>query len=221
MVATPLHSHHESNRQPEFSPNSLRLHGVSWETYERLIEDIGEGHTQVAYDHGTMEIRLHHGFAQQNCLAFLAGVVSVVSFLTKSAVASGGSTTCKRRDLETGFDPDTCYWIDHESVMRGVREFDPKCDPPPDLVIDVDLSGELLDRLEIYRVFGIAEVWRRKNDDFQILVLTANSKYQPVECSRSFPLLTVSGFRKALDELSTKGEDFALRNLLAEIGLTT
>ncbi|HEY0796927.1 MAG TPA: hypothetical protein VGD64_14235 [Acidisarcina sp.] len=29
---------------------------MSWETYERLLEDIGDGHVRLTYDQGRLEI---------------------------------------------------------------------------------------------------------------------------------------------------------------------
>ena len=32
------------------------LDGVSWESYEQLLDDIGDGHTRLTYDDGRLEI---------------------------------------------------------------------------------------------------------------------------------------------------------------------
>jgi len=42
-------------RSPE-PPQSVVLHNVSWDLYERLIEVAGDSHTRITYFRGDMEI---------------------------------------------------------------------------------------------------------------------------------------------------------------------
>jgi Uma2 family endonuclease len=43
--------------------------------------------------------------------------------------------------------------------MRGKTELDLRTDPPPDLVLEVDVSRSSLNRLGIYAALKVAEVW--------------------------------------------------------------
>ena len=62
-------------------------------------------------------------------------------------------------------------------------------DPPPDLVIEIDVTSSSLDKLAILAEFGVPEVWRYRSGQFQILQLISGS-YRSVETSTVLPFLT-------------------------------
>jgi Uma2 family endonuclease len=100
-----------------------------------------------------------------------------------------GSTTFKREDLQKGFEPDSCFYIQHEAQIRRKEKIDLTIDPPPDLIIEVDISSPSLNKLPIYAKFGILELWRYDGERVRILRLV-NGQYGEVENSIAFPLLT-------------------------------
>jgi Uma2 family endonuclease len=219
IVLAPVRAKAAAPEPPKPPADSLVLHGVSWDTYERLIEDLGEVYRKVTFDSGMMEIELSISRTHEIYKDFLTRLVHLLGFLGKIPLASGGECTFSRKDLQKGLEPDSCYWIENEPKMRGVRNLDIANDPLPDLVIEVDITSKSINRLEIYRVFGVPEVWRFDVPEFQILTLSSDGKYQSVEQSLSFPMLTASKVKSALAVLPTEGEDQAIRSLLADIGL--
>ena len=68
--------------------------------------------------------------------------------------------TFKRRKRRRGLEPDECYWIQSEPMVRGKDKIDLRRDPPPDLVIEVDWTHSSLDRLAIFAALLVPEVWR-------------------------------------------------------------
>ena len=82
-----------------------------------------------------------------------------------------GSTTFKRADLHKGFEPDSCFYIQNEERVRGKLEIDLLTDPPPDLVIEIDISHPSLNKLPIYVQVGVPEVWRYDGSQLQLLAL--------------------------------------------------
>jgi len=54
-----------------------------------------------------------------------------------------GSTTFTRRDLSKGFEPDSCFYIQNVEQVRDKEEIDLTVDPPPDLVIEIDITSAL------------------------------------------------------------------------------
>ena len=48
-----------------------------------------------------------------------------------------GSTTFEREDLERGFEPDSCFYIQNEERIRGKDRINLEVDPLPDLVIEM------------------------------------------------------------------------------------
>jgi Uma2 family endonuclease len=71
----------------------------------------------------------------------------------------GGSTTFRRRGRRSGLEPDECYWIGSEPLVRGKEKIDLRRDPPPDLALEVDISYSTLNRMSIYAALRVSEVW--------------------------------------------------------------
>ena len=66
-----------------------------------------------------------------------------------------GSATFRREDLELGFEPDSCLYIQNEEEVHGKDRIDPAVDPPPDLVIEIDITDPSLNKLPIYAQMGV------------------------------------------------------------------
>ncbi len=93
-----------------------------------------------------------------------------------------GSSTLKRPDLEKGLEADQSYYVQHESVMRDKRKLDLLKMPPPDLVVEVDITSHSIDKLPIYAAMGIGEVWRYTE---HTLTIYSRSEGGYVECEGS------------------------------------
>jgi Uma2 family endonuclease len=91
----------------------------------------------------------------------------------------------------TGIEPDSCYYIEHEPESRNPGDqLDLSQVPPPDLLIEVVVSHGPKEALEICRLLGIPEVWvyRPRRATLQFLQLE-DGKYVTRKRSRSFPFL--------------------------------
>lgn len=167
----------------------LLLHGISWDFYKAFREELRErSGIRLTYSEGVLEImvtkRPHEFFK-----TMLAKLVEQILFVTGAPVASGGSMTFQREDLEKGFEHDECWWIQHEADIRGRREFDFTKDPPPDLAIEVEISSSLLNKVSIFAAMGVPEIWRVDGKQLRFLVLQDSGEYQQSEHSRAFPFL--------------------------------
>jgi Uma2 family endonuclease len=104
-------------------------------------------------------------------------------------LGSFGSTTLRREDLARGFEPDACFYIQHEAQVRGKEQLDLRVDPPPDLVLEIDIISPSLDKLPLYAAMGVAEVWRYDGQNLNFYWLQANADQAQPE-SRALPGLT-------------------------------
>src|SRR3954471_11347858 len=86
------------------------LHGVSWETYERLLDELDEQHIFLTYDSGELEIMAPSPY-HERYKTLLARFIETMTLELEMKVVSGGSTTFRREDLEKGLEPDECYYI--------------------------------------------------------------------------------------------------------------
>src|SRR5947209_3328710 len=137
--------------------NCLRLSGVDWRTYSRLLRLFAERPgLRLTYDHGELEIMsplLEHDDAGR----FLGVLVYVLTDELGLPLKHGGSTTLRRRLRQRGIEADECFWIANASRMAGRRRLDLRTDPPPDLAIEVDVSHSSLDRPGVSPPLGVPE----------------------------------------------------------------
>ena len=165
------------------------LHGVSWATYERLLEDFQDNHAaHFAYDRGVLEIMAPSAKHEEPNRA-IALLVEMLALELNINVRNLGSTTFKREDLDRGFEPDTCFYIQTIARVRGKEEIDLTVDPPPDLVIEIDITHPSLDKLPIYAAVGVPEVWRYDGQQLTIFQLEGGA-YRTHEESLALPGLT-------------------------------
>lgn len=127
------------------------------------------------------------------------------------AVRSCRSTTFRREDLDRGLEPDNCYYIAHESLLRGKEEVDLPIDPPPDLAIEIDVHSSSLDRMSIYAALGVPEVWRWSREELTAHVLAVNGEYLPVRESRVLPQFPLARVFQILEQRLTAGETALIR----------
>jgi Uma2 family endonuclease len=95
--------------------------------------------------------------------------------------------TCKREDIEKGFEPDNCFYVQNEPSMWQKLEIDLAVDPPPDLAIEIEVSHSAMKKIHsIYSAFGVPEVWRFDGKRLQVYEFNRGS-YQSRETSLCFP----------------------------------
>jgi Uma2 family endonuclease len=137
------------------------LEGVRWQTYAGLLEDLSAHRTtRLAYDHGTLEIMTPY-FAHEWLNRLLADIVTALAFGKHVPIEQAGSTTFRREDVKRGFEADSCFYFGDQAIaMRGREQVNLHIDPPPALVVEIDLTPPSLDKFPIYAALGVIEVWR-------------------------------------------------------------
>jgi len=201
-TATPHHPPtRERHDQTGHGEQRVVLWGVSWDTYESLLTDHRDRSSpRFAYDRGVLEI-VSPLPEHERRNRLLSTVVLVVAEETQIDIADLGSTTFRRRDLARGFEPDSCFYVRHEASVRGRTEIDLLTDPPPDLVIEIDLTHSSLDKLPLYARLGMPEVWR--DDGTRVLILVRRPDgdgYIEAAASPTFPVLTADALGRWLGE---------------------
>jgi len=165
------------------------LHNVSWGTYVRLLEDLGDHSSpRVTFDNGEMEI-MSPTSEHEELNRTVARFVEAVTAALDLDIRSVGSTTFSREDLQRGFEPDSGFYIESAPAIAGKTKLDLNTDPPPDLVIEIDISSRSLRKLPIYAALGVREIWRYRSSKLDILLLDGN-RYVEAEFSVAFPFVT-------------------------------
>jgi Uma2 family endonuclease len=188
------------------------LEDASWELYEKLLRDIGNRPIRVTYDQGRMEIMAplaeHEGPKR-----IIGRMIEMLTFELNIPVASYGSTTFRQKEKAKGLEPDECYYFRHEAKMRGRKRIDLRKDPPPDLVVEIDVTSRSVARQPIYAALGVPEIWRYDGRRLQCLH-RANSIYQARKLSLAFPFLEPARLQQFIDVLPQLGETLTLHRFV-------
>jgi Uma2 family endonuclease len=188
------------------------LEGVTWETYERLITEHGERcGTRFTYDEGVLQIMVISSRHEEPNRT-LALLVEVLAEEMDIDLRRLGSMTFKRKDLQKGFEPDSCFYIQHVDAVSGKEEIDIKVDPPPDLTIEVDITRESLNRFPIFAAVGIPEVWRFDGTKVIFYQLESN-RYVETSDSLAFPALSAEIATQFLEQSQKLKSTAWLRNV--------
>jgi len=170
------------------STDRVIVRNVSWETYERLLKDLENSSLpRLAYDHGVLEIMSPH-LEHESANRALAAIIEITLEELDLDFINAGSTTFKREDLERGFEPDSCFYIQNVDRIRGKKKIDMHMDPAPDLLIEIDLTHDSLSKFALYAALKVPEVWRYEEDPLEIWHLDSGG-YVRHPSSRAIPIL--------------------------------
>jgi Uma2 family endonuclease len=181
------------------------LSHVSWETFEKLLDEIGEVHRRAAYHNGDLEL-MTVSFEHDHYSRWIGRLIFFVALEMQIPLCSGGSTTLKQALGEAGIEPDECFWTKHEKQMRGKKKWNALTDPPPDLAVEIDITSSWLDRLGIYAALGVPEVWRYDGEKLRVLILGAGGKYRERAKSVAFPSLPLDGLARFIARVDSTEE---------------
>jgi Uma2 family endonuclease len=179
----------EPPRVKEVLTDGVVLHNISWSTYESLLRDHPDAASpRFTYDRGDLSIMVTSPEHEEinRTLNLLVEMLAEEFGIESRAF---GSTTYKRKDLKRGFEPDSCFYFRNEARMRGKKRLDLSVDPPPDLVLEIDITSPSLKKLPLFAAFGIPEVWRFDGKEVEILILQSG-EYCGNENSLSLPNVT-------------------------------
>ncbi|WP_036479546.1 Uma2 family endonuclease [Myxosarcina sp. GI1] len=165
---------------------TVLLEDISWQEFEAILADLKEHRaSRIAYDCGSLEIMTPLP-EHENNKELIGDLIKVLLEELDIEFCPLGSTTFKNRVMAKGIEPDNCFYIQNEALIRGKKRIDLATDPPPDLAIEVDLTSRT--HLDLYEALGIKELWRFEEDKLQILVLV-NGKYVESQISCHFSKL--------------------------------
>ena len=96
-----------------------------------------------------------------------------------------GSTTMNYPNLKKSAEPDNAYYIQNQHLVKR-RNVDFSQDPPPSLVLEVDITHTDIAKNQFYASLKVSEFWRHNGKNWQIYQLQ-ESVYVEVEVSPTFP----------------------------------
>ena len=157
---------------------------LSWEAYLTILAALPPARgSRLTYDDGVLEITVpleDHEFAARLIERFII----VLAELLELPMKTMGSTTMNYPMLRKGAEPDNAYYFQNQPLVKG-RNVNFAQDPPPDLVVEVDITHTDIAKNQFYASLSVPEFWRFDGQVWRIYVLQSGV-YVEVEQSLIF-----------------------------------
>jgi Uma2 family endonuclease len=156
---------------------------ATWQEYQILANQRGDRSIpRIKYRNGEMLLMVplpEHG----KDVSLIADLIKVL--LDAQALDYDSFTPITMTLPESsGIEPDYCFYIQNLERVRGKKRIDWQVDPPPDLVLEIDVTS--YSNIDDYLPYQVPEVWMFKNDELSIhqlnvygYSLSSTSQYLP------------------------------------------
>lgn len=185
---------------------------MSWETYERIMaEQADHSAPRFTYDNGTLEIYMptqKHETLSRICEIFVSAIAEELEL----DILSLGSTTFRKEKVSKGVEPDGCFYLQSFEKVADIEKIDLEIHPPPDLVVEIDVTSPSLDRFSIYAAFGVPEIWRYSKNEVKIFRLIGDNYVETAE-SVEINQVTAEILTKFLNEGLKQKRSIWLKNV--------
>ncbi|NEQ95829.1 MAG: Uma2 family endonuclease [Cyanothece sp. SIO2G6] len=183
---------------------------ITWDGFETIWDVLGNNRAaQLTYYNGILEIMTPLE-PHENASGLIGQFIEIATEEFNLTIKTMGSTRLNRSPLANA-EPDQGYYIANEPRVRG-KQVNLNIDPPPDLVVEVDITNTDIDKNSLYAALGIPEFWRYDGQTLRIYQLQ-NSKYKEVSVSPTFPNMPKEQLYSFLRDCAQNGETAAKRNL--------
>jgi Uma2 family endonuclease len=199
-----------SRENIQLRPGAVLRLPATWDEYESLSQQRGEGSLpRLKYRNGEVLLMSplpHHGKDAH----MIANVITALLDHLEREYDAFTPMTMKLPE-ESGIEPDYCFYIEHWEAVLGKRRIDWRVDPPPDLVLEIDVTS--YSDVDDYLPYRIPEVWLFKRNQLRIYQLQDNA-YQLSAQSRYFPTIDLSTVIEDCLQLAyNRNTSAAIRNL--------
>ncbi|AUX28442.1 Uma2 family endonuclease [Sorangium cellulosum] len=149
------------------------LHGVSWQTYVRLRDELDTPGLRMTFCEGTLEL-MRPSIDHEATKTLIARLIELFALERDVPLYGYGSTTFRREAKARSLEPDECY-----CVGEAIEEL-------PDIAIEVALTSGGIDKLSVCSGLGVREVWFWENDAFHLHALRGEA-YEAIAASELLP----------------------------------
>lgn len=184
------------------NPGLVRLEDIPWSLYVQLRDIEANNAVRMTYDRGILTIMspspIHERFS-----SLVSRLVAVWTEERNIPIVPCGATTFRREDMERGLEPDKCYYIQTEALVRPLRKF-PDPPPAPDLAIEIDVTSLSDSKLSIYAALGVKEIWLWQKKRL-LCLLWNGQRYVEVDQSAALPGFPLSMIPDLMEAQFTEG----------------
>ncbi|MFT7623346.1 MAG: Uma2 family endonuclease [Myxococcota bacterium] len=174
-MSTATHGHHE----PSPPDQLVVLRGATWADYQRMQEMRGDASSpRLAFLDGYLEI-ISPSEQHEALKSVIGCLIQAWCYHRDIDFTPVGAWTLEDKEQARGAEPDECYKFGRAN--EGGR---------PDLAIEVVWTSGRLDKLEIYRKLGVAEVWYWRRGQLTVH-RNRDEVFEHVSASEALPGLDV------------------------------
>jgi Uma2 family endonuclease len=183
---------------------------ATWQEYQQLAQQRGDGSIpRIKYRRGEVLLMSPLPVHGRDAHWLSQIVVTLLDYEDREYDAFTPVTM----DLpeESAIEPDFCFYINNWQAVSGKRRINWQQDPPPDLVIEVDVTS--YSDVTDYLPYQVPEIWLWKKQSLKIYQLQDN-QYNLTEQSQffaNFDLLSI--VQTALQDTYDRNTSTAIRNL--------
>ncbi len=165
----------------------MAFRDLDWSGFKQIQQLLTERtRTRFTYAAGVLEITMPLE-SHERLARLIERFILILVVELGLKIKTMGSTTLDREDLLKSAEPDNGYYIQNYDLVAD-HEIDLSVDPPPDLVVEVDITHTDINKNTLYASMGVPEFWRFDGHVWQILCLE-NGRYVSQERSLIFPLI--------------------------------
>lgn len=178
------------------------LRGATWADYERMLELRGDHSApRITFLDGSVEI-MSPSRSHESIKSAVGCLVEVYCLETGIEFSKYGSWTLKDQEVSRGAEPDECYVFG--TVPEPTR---------PHLAIEVVWTSGGIDKLDVYRLLGVSEVWFWRRGKLTPYILRGEN-YEEAAASTALPGIDLDELASHLDHPTTSGAIRAYRDAL-------
>jgi Uma2 family endonuclease len=180
------------------------LTGVSWSAYLALLGESAEHDGRFAYNEGVLEI-MSPSLEHERVKRLIGRLIETLTLELGIELVSASATTFNREDLRKGLEADECYYLANADAVRHKDNIDLSIDPPPDLVVEIDISSRSMDKFPIYAALRVPEIWQYDGDVMRVFGLD-NDRYAESQSSNVLPQAPLRLIAACVRQRTEKGE---------------
>lgn len=168
------------------------LTGVDWKGYSAVLRARGERRVpRIVYLDGELFF-MSPDFSHEHLAEKLGLFLTNVAVELDIRFVMSGSTTFRRKKKNGGVEADKSFYFANAARITGKTKLHLRQDPPPDLVIEAVNTHDADASVEVWRRFGVPEVWVCDASSLQILALQPDGNYAESKTGVAFPYLTAA-----------------------------
>ena len=192
---------------------SVTFRDVSWDEYEELLEQVGEAPgLRISYDNGSLQVITISG-EHEKYSDFIKSLIAGIRLRLQIDILAFGSATMRKPKRSAGHEPDGSFYVQTAPLIGNKIQLDFETDPPPDIVVEVDVHHDSRSRFRVYAALGVPEIWRYDGQAMTIYHLSEEGdgqEYVAGDTSTGLPMLSAQLLTEMLERMRRDGELSAL-----------